>query len=139
MKASRFRETEHYSYLNANPKGRIGCDCVVRAISLALGQPWEQTVREMTEMGLKRGYILDDPHLFPAYLESKGFIPRREPRDAHNKKVSVAAFLASHPDDSDFVAVAGSHHVTAVVGGKVRDIWDCSDQTMHRWWSKPKR
>ena len=63
---------------NANAKNKFGSDCVVRAISTALNQSWEDTVREMTEVGISIGYVLNDTHTtttsnykesYPALLE----------------------------------------------------------------------
>lgn len=141
MRSSRSASSPYYEYFNANPKGRLGSDCVVRAIALACRQSWEQTVREMTELGLKRARLLNDPELYPAYLESKGFVAHKEPRDAFNRKISVKEFLDKREafgfkEGEAAVAVAGTHHATCLEGGKVRDIWDCSGQTMHRWWSR---
>ena len=36
------------------------------------------------------------------------------------------------------VANVGSHHVTCIKDGKVQDIWDCSRNTMHKYWYKRK-
>lgn len=136
MRASRFKTTEWYDYLNVNPKGRISGDCVVRAIAAVVGKPWETVVREMTELGIKKALVLNDPSLFPLYLESQGFRLRKEPTNPDGTKMSIKRFLELNPSVTTFVAKAGTHHVTCVIDRKVRDIWDCSDETMHRWWSR---
>lgn len=38
----KYPDTSVFHYFNANPKNKFGGDCVVRAITTALGQPWEQ-------------------------------------------------------------------------------------------------
>lgn len=137
-KILRMVDTSHYHYVNVNPKNKYGGDCVIRAIALALNQSWEQTVRELTELGLKKGFILNDVHLYPKYLESKGFIQMKEPRDYWNKKMSISEFLDLHKGEKlkVIVANAGSHHVTCIKDNKVNDIWNCSSQTMHKYWIK---
>ena len=56
----KYPDTDYFHFHNANPKGKMTTDCVVRAITVALDQPWEQTIREMVEMSIKTGYMLDE-------------------------------------------------------------------------------
>ena len=134
MRDSRLRSTEFYEYTNVNPHNKICGDCVIRAIALITGQSWEQTIRELTELGLKKGYVCNDVKLYPLYLKSKGFVECNEPRDVCNRKMSVKEWLIEEQVDYDLVANVGSHHVTAIKNGKVRDIWNCSTQTIHKYW-----
>ena len=62
-----------YSYYNANPyKIRVG-DCVIRAISKALNQSWEDTYIDLTIQGYLMGDLLSSNAVWGAYLKSKGF------------------------------------------------------------------
>lgn len=130
----------YYRYVNLNPKDRKVDDCVVRAIANATGQSWEQTVREMTELGIKKGCLLNDPKLIPLYLKSKGFSQMNEPRKYDNTKMSVREWLSSRDGwlwhSYKIVAVVGTHHITAIINNEVQDIWDCTRKTMHKWWVK---
>lgn len=140
-KALRMVDTDYYKYVNVNPKNKFGGDCVIRAIALATGQSWEQTVREMTELGIKMGYVLNDDHVYSKYLLSKGFVQCNEPRDVCNKKMSIKEWLNEEQiyegnQRGTIVANVGSHHVTSIVDGRVHDIWDCSRKTMHKYWWK---
>lgn len=134
----RMANTEFYEYTNVNPKNKYGGDCVIRAIALATGQSWEQTIRELTELGIKKGLVCNDSKLYPKYLESKGFIQGKEPRDVCNRKMSIKQWIIEEQINEDsntvYVINAGSHHVTCIKNGKVRDIWNSSNQTMHKWW-----
>jgi hypothetical protein len=139
--ADRQKCTHYYEYDNVNPKNKFGGDCVIRAIANACGQSWEQTIREMTELGIKLGYVLNDSHVYEKYLLQKGFTQRSEPRDDNNKKMSVKEWI----DDTRMfmknkviVANVGSHHATCIIDAKVHDIWNCSSQTMHKFWCKDK-
>ena len=134
----RMIETKYYIYVNVNPKNKYCGDCVIRAISRALNQSWETTVRELTELGIKKGYVAIDKHIYPKYLESKGFRQMKEPRDWQNKKISIKEFIDMHEGQSlkVIVANAGSHHLTCIKGNKVNDTWDCSKSTMHKYWVK---
>lgn len=126
----------HYKEFNINPKGRKGCDCVVRAIALALDMTWEQVVREMTELGIKKGLVLNDDKLYPVYLKEKGFSQWSEPRDYDNRKITVNEAIDDKYIYSNMTIVAnvGSHHVTCIKNGTVYDIWDCSGRILHKYW-----
>lgn len=134
----RMKCTEFYEYENVNPKNKFGGDCVIRAIAKATGQSWETTIREMTDLGIKMGFVLNDDHVFAKYLESKGFRKMNEPRDVCNRKLSVKDWLIQHEGCKikPIVVVVGSHHVTCIIDNKVHDIWNCSNNTMHRYWIK---
>ena len=137
----KYPDTEYFKFYNANEKNKIGGDCVIRAVALACSQTWEQTVRELTEMGIKKGLVLNDKNLYPKYLESKGFTQMSEPRDIYdNTKLSVVRFIKSklntRTDKVIVVANVGSHHVVCIKDNKVHDIWNSSLQTMHKYWIK---
>ena len=141
-KKQRMIGNEYYEYINVNPKGKIGGDCVIRAIANATNQSWEQTIREMTELGIKLGFVLNDHHVYEKYLLLKGFVQVKEPRDVCNRKITVREFMKEeeiYKDNQKSVIVmnVGSHHVSCIKNGKVNDIWDCSRNTMHKyWWRK---
>ena len=139
-KEKRMIETAYYKYINVNPKNKFGGDCVIRAVANACNQSWEQTVREMTELGIKKGLLCNDSKLYPEYLKSKGFSEMKEPRDHNNQKLSVKDWLNTRHyhlwHTYSIVANVGSHHVTCIKEGKVEDIWNCSFKIMHKWWVK---
>ena len=138
MRDSRLRSTEFYEYTNVNPRGKICEDCVIRAVALITNESWESTIRQLTEMGIKKGYVCNDSRLFPEYLKTKGFVQMPEPRDVCNRKMTIKEFLIENPEYTDFICGAGSHHITCVKGGKVRDIWNSSTTTMHKWWVRAR-
>lgn len=133
----RLMTNEYYTYMNVNPRNKYGGDCVVRAIANALDEKWEDVVKELTEYGIKKGFLVNDEKNFIPWLEKeRGAIKMNEPRTNGNKKMSVREFI-----DSDYnikyqivVALVGSHHLTCIKNGKVEDTWDCSNNTMHRYW-----
>lgn len=146
----KYPETSTFHYYNANPKNRKGGDCVVRAICTALDQPWEQTVRELTEVGIKHGFVLNDPHTYNKYLESKGFGKRQQPRKIDNTKYTGdewCRWLQARAWDYDtwvsdckaIVANIGSNHTVCIkpTAGdvfKVHDIWDSTDGCIGNYW-----
>lgn len=139
-KELRLQNNTYYKFLNVNPKDKFCGDCVIRAIANACGQSWETTVRELTELGIQKGYILNDRKLFPLYLKQKGFTQMKEPRDLNNKKITVRQWLGSRDGwlwhSYKIVVSVGSHHVSSIIDNQINDTWDCSNNTMHKWWVK---
>ena len=136
----RMVDTAYYHYKNVNPKDRYVEDCVIRAVANACNQSWEQTVKEMTELGLPKGLLCNDSKLIPLYLKKKGFSQMDEPRKPDNTKMTIKEWLCTRDahlyHNHCIVANAGSHHTTCIKNGKVEDTWNCSNHKMHKWWVK---
>lgn len=127
---SKILDTPYFHFHNANPRNKNRNDCVARAISVALGQSWEFTVREMTEKAIKLGGVFNEDVVIDSYLKEKGWFKCKEPRNAENKKITVEEFLKNHKDGI-YIIKAGSHHLTLSIRGKIWDTWDCTKKTMH--------
>lgn len=133
----KYPDTFIFKYYNANPKNKIGGDCVVRAISTALDQSWEQTVRELTEVGIKIGYVLNDKHTYDKYLKEKGWIKCKQPKTSDNMKISGVDFCNKIAlKNEKYIAHIGSHHIVAIIDKKINDIWDSSDGKIGNYWVK---
>lgn len=134
----KYPNTHYFVYTNPNPKGKLGADCVIRAISIATGKDWETVVRELTELGIKNGMVLNDKQLFPKYLEQNGFRKVKEPRDYFGRKMTVVEAIKKgiiRPEDIVCMN-AGTAHLSCIVNKKVRDTWDCSGKILHTFWIK---
>lgn len=135
----KYPSTSTFRFYNANPKNRIGGDCVIRAICTALNQSWEQTVREMTELGIKEGRVLNDQSLFPKYLEKKGWKKMPQPRKDDGTKYTGKEFceeVREYPFNypASIIANIGGHHTVAIIDGRVWDIWDSTDGCIGNYW-----
>lgn len=128
-------DTNTYHYYNANPRNKKGGDCVVRALCTALNQSWEQTVRELTELGIKYGYVLNDRHTYEVYLKEKGWVKQKQPRKENNIRYTGIEFCTMY-DDINCIAHIGTHHIVAIVDGKIHDTWDCSEYCVGNFWVK---
>lgn len=134
----KYPDTETFCYFNANPKGRLGGDCAVRAISTALNQSWEQTVRDLTEVSLKTGYILDDPHCYGKYLKDKGWVKMPQPRKADNTKYTGEEWCwllrESKKAPQQIIAHLGGGHIVAIMSTVVCDTWDSTGGCIGNYW-----
>lgn len=134
-RTTRMINNKYYEYINLNPKDKYTGDCVIRAVALILNQSWEQTMREMLEVSVETGYMINCPECEEEYLKVKGFVKCKEPRKIDNTKLSVREFIDWCIADN-IIAKVGSHHLTAIKNGKVHDTWDCSKNTMHTYFKK---
>lgn len=125
-----------YKYCNLNPHGlRVG-DCVVRALSCALGQPWETTYIGLSLQGYLMGDMPSANAVWDAYLKSKGFAREMIPSDCPDC-YSIDDFADDHP--SGVYVVGTGTHATAVIDSTVYDIWDCGqEKPLYYYTQKPK-
>ena len=115
-----------YSYYNANPyKIRVG-DCVIRAISKALNQPWENTYIDLTIQGYLMGGLLSSNAVWGAYLKSKGFTRDIISNDCP-ECYTIEDFCNEYPKGT-FIIGTGTHAV-CVENGCVFDTWNSSGET----------
>lgn len=114
-----------YSYYNANPyKIRVG-DCVIRAISKALNQPWEDTYIDLTIQGYLMGDLLSSNAVWGAYLKSKGFTRDIVSNDCP-ECYTIEDFCNEHPKGT-YIIGTGTHAVV-VEDGCVFDTWNSSGE-----------
>ena len=110
-----------YVFFNPNPDNKLVGDCVIRAISKLLNQPWERTYIELVIQGYIMADMPSSDAVWQAYLRRHGFnryvIPNTCP-DCY----TVADFAADHPTGKYLLFV--DKHVVAVENGKYFDSWD---------------
>lgn len=122
-----------FKYYNANPSKNLVGDCVIRAISKATNQTWNETYLDV----VKQGYLVKDMpssnSVWGGYLISKGFkryvIPNNCP-DCYN----VRDFCKDFPNGV-YLLATGSH-VIAVENGNYFDTWDSGDEVPIYYWQK---
>lgn len=118
---------------NANPDGRNVGDCTIRAISLALGQSWEQTYVELALEGFMMGDMPSANHVWGAYLRRNGFQRRILP-DTCPDCYTVADFAQDHPSGTYLLALDG--HVVCLIDGDWYDTWDSGGKIPLYYWTR---
>ena len=128
---------KYFEFTQVNPKDRRTTDCVIRSIALIEGRPWEEILREMTEFGIKLGYIFNDKPCIEKYLATKGYIKLPAPVRKDNSRYTGREFLKDHPNRNfDIIMKIGGHHITACRNGKICDTWDSSLGAVCNYWVK---
>ena len=133
-RASKYPDTDTFTYHNANPKNRITGDCVYRAIAKALDIDWKEVVLELAKLACETGQSPASDKNFGLFLERHGFTKCKQPKQPSGKKFTGAEFVRCH--NETIVMNIGSHHVSCAVGGKIHDIWDCSHKCVGVYWIK---
>ena len=141
MKRKIPEDTNVFHYHNTNPKGKKTNDCVIRAISAITNKTWDEIFIDLSAISLKYKVTMDDPKCFERYLKQLGFTKHKVPRKADNTRYTGKEFCELIPNEikelsNNIIANIGSHHITAIVKGKIYDTWDCSDRRIGNYWTK---
>lgn len=130
----KYPDTTTFTYYNANPKNRITCDCVARAICTAMDEPYIKVIKEMVEMSIETGYEYTDTKCIDKYLQSKGWKKMKQPRKQNNTKYTGKEFCKTFKGTC--VANIGGNHIVCIKDGKVHDIWDSTNKCIGNYWVK---
>ena len=117
---------------NINPFGlRVG-DCVIRAISKALGNSWERIYVDLCVQGFMMGDLPSSNAVWSAYLKHKGF--KRHTIEDCPDCYTVEDFCREHPRGV-YVIGTGSHAV-CVCDGCYYDAWESGKETAIYYFEK---
>ena len=133
------KDTEYFKYYNANPHNKHSTVCVIRAISLATGNTYNEIVRKLVEIYVKTGYHITDRKCYFKLLDQEGFKKCKQPKTSENKKLTGSEFcssLACNNNKNIIVAHIGSHHVVCIKDNKLYDIFNCEHDYIGVYWIK---
>ena len=115
---------------NANPKNKLGCDCVVRAISTAMKEDWITVYRELCDLGAELYDMPFNKDVFGEYLKRKGWI-WHPCKSENGKRPKVCNF-----DKANSAILRVANHLVYVSDNKYYDTWDCGNKSVYGYWSK---
>jgi hypothetical protein len=120
---------------NVNPQNNRTGDCVIRALSTALGQSWYKTSVELFVQSVMMCSMMNANHVWGAYLKRKGFkryIIDTDCPDCY----TVKDFCEDNPKGTFIMAISG--HVVAVIDGNYYDTWDSGGEIPVFYWCQRK-
>lgn len=119
---------------NINPKNKRTKDCVIRAIAIATNKTWEAVYRELTELGIKKGLILNDRNNWKAYLKNLGYEKQNMPRREDRTRYTLEEFCDEIAEDNQIYIVKVANHLTVVKEKNLYDTWNCSRKSVGNYW-----
>lgn len=123
-----------YEYFNPHPSNRIIGDCVIRALSKALNQSWEQTYIDLVIEGLLKLDLPNADIVWGKYLIKHGFT-RNLISDEGFGDYTVLDFARDHPNGTYILSMPG-HHVVTVIDSIIYDTWNSSEEIPSYYFSK---
>lgn len=120
---------------NKNPKNKRTGDCVIRAISEATNNTWENVYMELAKLGIEQGLILNDTANWRKYLEILGYKQEKMPRRKDNTRYTVEEFCVELAELNKTYIVKVANHITLVRNKNLYDTWDCSYKSVGNYWT----
>lgn len=122
-----------YIYYNPNPFGKRVGDCVIRALSKTLRQPWIKTFLDITRKGLEMCDMPSSNAVWGAYLKDKGYVSFTIPNMCPDC-YTIRDFCYDHPYGKYILATG--EHVVAVEDGDYYDTWNSGDEIPSYYWKE---
>lgn len=127
--------SKNYVHYNANPINKRVGDCTVRAISVALDEPWDDIYMDLAIEGFELKDMPTANHVWGAYLKRRGWTRHIIPEE-YIENYTVEMFCVDHPIGTYILGLDG--HVIPVIDGHYYDSWDSGNEIPHYYWSKIK-
>lgn len=109
-----------------NPVGNGGTgDCVIRALTKALGKTWYEVYWDLCNLGADMGNWGNGNEVWRGYLRDLGWWQRSIPNTCQSC-YTVADFCRDNPHGTFILATGanGGNHAVAVKDGKYFDSWN---------------
>ena len=113
-----------YVFANPNPHKLITDDCVIRAISLAEGEPWDDVYVELFVDGYIDKQIPNANEVWGRYLMRKGYT-RHSISNTCPDCYTLRQFCSEHPHGT-YIVGTGTHAI-CVIEGDWYDIFNSAD------------
>ena len=125
-----------YQLRNENPKNRKTADCTIRALTTATGKPYLEVYKELFEISVKTGYMINTKQVEERFLEAHGFTKYKQPRKYDNTKYKVGEIDSLLFCENAVVVISLANHLTCVYHGTLYDLWDCRRKTISNYYVK---
>lgn len=126
-----------YIYYNPNPDDlRVG-DCVIRAVSKAIGLSWEQTYIKIFIYGFMMKDMPSANRVWREFLKDNGF-KKHLIADTCPDCYTVRDFCIDHPTGTYILGIDGNNsgHVVTIINGDYYDAWDSGQEIPDFYWRK---
>ena len=122
-----------YVQYNPNPKGRHTGDCVIRALTIALGMSWDDLHLALSMKSFVDKTVLTDDATWGSYLHDHGFVVVPLINTCPDC-YTIGQFSIDHPRGVYVVKTTG--HVDSVMDGNYYDTTDTGNEVPIYYWMK---
>lgn len=122
-----------YIPANPNPLENDTTDCTIRALSLALNEPWDKIYVDVCAEGYLQKKLPDVNSVWGAYLYKRGF-DRIQLPDLCPDCYTVREFCMDNPEGVFVLALNG--HVVTAIDGNYFDTFDSGSEIPIYVWGK---
>lgn len=123
-----------YINFNPNPDRKLVGDCVIRAISKAMNQSWDDTYIGLMLQGYSMHDMPSSNDVWGRYLFEHGF-RRYIISDTCPDCYTVRQFCADNPQLTGILAT-GTHVIAVGEGGNYFDTWDSGNEIPIYYWRR---
>lgn len=118
-----------FQYYNPNPYADKVGDCVVRALSKALGSDWDTCYCSLCVQGYDMKDMPSANRVWGNLLSKKGF-----KRNICDEDCTVSEFCEDHAAGTYLLALQG--HVVCCIDGDYYDSWDSGNEEVLYFWER---
>lgn len=122
-----------YKFANPNPANNFTGDCVIRALSIALNESWDDIFLQLMVTGYEMKDMPSSNNVWAYFLHNRGF-ERNVIPDICPDCVTIRDFAQNTPNGI-YILGTGSH-VVAVIDGTYYDTWDSGNEVPIFYWRR---
>lgn len=115
-----------FQKFNNNPLNKKDGDCVIRAISEGLNKDWLRVFDDMYLIGRELKEVATSDNSIKEYLKDYKMIVPKVIKG--KKRLKVKDFIAG------VYILSIANHLTIVKDGVLKDLWDCREKCVYRYW-----
>ena len=119
-----------YQKFNNNPLFNKTGDCVIRAIAEALDKTWVQVYDDLYKIGRSLYVTMNSNECMIEYLKDYQMTVPKVKKGQSRLKVKDF--------NSGTYILCIANHVTVVKNGVLKDLWDCREKVVYRYWQIEK-
>lgn len=137
------KSNRHFEFCNPNPKGYVTQgDCVTRALSLAIGKTWKDTLLVQCLSAQDEGYSISGKDNIEKVLRMYGYEKQKMPRHKDNTMYTVREYCLEmrKTGRKQPIVLDLPNHLTVLKQKngkyKIHDTWDCGEKTVRQVYVK---
>ena len=130
------KKSTRYKYYQPNAKDLKDTygDCVIRALTKAVGKEWLEVFEGLVPYARELQCMPNGKPCYERYLTEQGFVYYGISNSKGTKRPTVQSFAKDHKEGVYVLRVA--HHLVAVSEGYFWDTWDSGNKSLYGYWVK---